>query len=86
MRSGRGSRVTRGPCSDAKNNCMLVRAYTSKSHVVKIQFLSKKSPVQQMSPSQKTPAGHNAEITGLWEMQLPWINMVFIIRTPTSMA
>lgn len=31
MRSGRGSRVTRGPCSDAKNNCMLVRAYASES-------------------------------------------------------
>lgn len=48
-----------------------VCAYTSKSHMVKIPFLSKKSLVQQMRPSQKTPTGHNAEITGLWDMQLP---------------
>lgn len=43
--------------------------------MVKIQSLSKKSLVQQMRPSQKTPTLHNAEITGLWEMQLPWIHL-----------
>lgn len=72
-RSGGGSRVPKGSCSDAKNNCMLVCAYTSKSHMGKIQSLSKKSLVQQMRPSQKLGTMQRSLDCG--EMQLPWIHL-----------